>query len=93
VSIKSGFLHSQHAIFKISFAYACRLIHKSMITIVLFMTCLLFKIYCLLENHRLWRWFPEESTNGTDVPLIRPPYRGRIKPPALRVVVDFFDLV
>jgi hypothetical protein len=33
--------------------------------------------------------FPEESTNGTDVPLIRPPYRGRIKPPALRVVVDF----
>jgi hypothetical protein len=45
--------------------------------------------YCLLENHRLWRWFPEESTNGTDVPLIRPPYRGRIKPPALRVVVDF----
>jgi len=42
-------------------------------------------IYCLLENHRLWRWFPEESTNGTDVPLIRSPYRGRIKPPALRV--------
>jgi len=31
----------------------------------------------------------EKSTNGTDVPLIRPPYRGRIKPPALRVVVDF----
>ena len=37
----------------------------------------------------LWRWFPEESTNGTDVPLIHPPYRGRIKPPAFRVIVDF----
>ena len=44
-------------------------------------------LYCLLENHRLWRWLPEESTDGTDVPLIHPPYRGRIKPPALRVVV------
>jgi hypothetical protein len=44
-------------------------------------------VYCLHENHRLWRWVPEEGNFNTACFLL-PPFQGEIKPPAMRVVVD-----